>query len=155
MKDQRRIWDQLGQLGVTPWDYKIASLRKAGMSEDEAKNKVVMEWMQAGNFRPLLARIKENGILRGPVLGLLAQMLASGQLTLKAGPGRPPDPEAAVRDQFAADIYEDCRECFVVDDTGRPIPSDALFEIVGSMMDVGDESVKKALKAKRKSNRKP
>jgi len=153
-KDQRRIWDQLSQLGVTPWGYKIASLRKAGMPEDEAKNKVVMEWMQAGNFRPLLARIKETGLLRGPVLDLLAQMLDSSQLTLRSGPGRPPDPEAAVRDQFAADVYEDCRKCFVVDDTGRPIPSGVLFEIVGSMTDVGGDSVRSAVKAKRKSNRK-
>lgn len=45
------IWDKLG---VTPWQFKIASLHEAGMSEWEAKNKVVMEWMLAGDFRPKL-----------------------------------------------------------------------------------------------------
>src|SRR5262249_13144667 len=143
-----KIWDQMG---LTPWGYEIAGLQgEAGMNEWEAKNKVVMKWMQAGDFRPLLAMIKESGVLRGPALGLLARMLASGQLVLRSGPGRPPDPEAAVRGQFAADTYEDCRECFRVDDTGEPIPSDVLFDVLGSITGVGEDSVRQAVKAKRK-----
>ena len=123
------------------------------MNEWEAKNKVVMEWMQAGDFRPLLAMIKESqiGVLRGPALGLLVQMLADGRLVLQRGNGHPPDLEAAVRDEFAADIYEDCRSTLRDDDTGGPVPSEALFEIVGSMAGKGPDSVRKAVKAKRKS----
>jgi hypothetical protein len=144
-----KIWDQLK---LDPWDYEIAVLGDtSGMPWHQARSKVVMKWMRAGDFRPLLAMIKETGILRGPEVGLLAQMLASGQLVLRNGPGRPPDPEAAVRDQFAADTYEDCRECFRVDDTGEPIPSDVLFDVLGSITGVGEDSVRQAVKAKRKS----
>ena len=98
----RKIWTQLG---LTPWEYEIASLADVSGNEHEAKNKVVTEWMRAGDFKPLLWMIKKEGILRGPALSLLARMLATGQLTFKGGPGRPQDPEAAVRDQFAADTY--------------------------------------------------
>jgi len=149
MREKTNFWDQAG---LTLWDYKIDSLRVAGMSEDDARNAVVMEWMRAGDFRPLLAMIKNSRIgLRGPVLGLLAQMLASGQLVLRAaGPGRPPDPEAAVRSEFVADVYDDCRKSLRDDDAGGPVRSEVLFEAVGKMAGVGDESVKKAVKAKRK-----
>jgi hypothetical protein len=151
MTELTKIWDKLG---VTPWEFKIASLRERGMPEHDAWNAVVMEWMQAGNFRPLLAMIKDNpivGLRGGPVLNLLAQMLASGRLVVPRGNGHPVDLEAGVRDQFAADIYEDGRESFRVDDTGEPIPSEALFEIVGSMAGKSPDSVRKAVKAKRKA----
>ena len=145
------VWDRLG---VKPWDYEIDCLRVEGMPEHEARNKVVMQWMQVGDFRPLLAMIRESqlGVLRGPVLNLLVQMLANGRLKLSGGPGgRPFNPEIAVRDQVVADVFEDCRECFLVDETGEPIPVHVLVEILGGMACVSEDSIRQVLKARRKS----
>ena len=139
-----KIWDQMG---LTPWDYEIAGLQEeAGMNEWEAKNKVVMKWMRAGDFNPLLWMIKKEGILRGPALGLLVQMIATGQLKVKKGRGRPQDPEAAAKDQFAADTYEDCRN----DPELKEVRSDDLFRSVGSISGVGEDSVRGAVTGKRK-----
>jgi hypothetical protein len=97
----KKIWNQLG---AGPWDYEIDVLNvEQGMDRYKAKSHVIMKWMKAGDPRPLLAAIKEDGVLRGPVLSLLAQMIESGQLTFKMGRGHPADPEAAVRGQLAAD----------------------------------------------------
>ena len=142
----RKIWTQLG---LTPWEYEIARLAEATGNEHEAKNKVVMKWMRAGDFNPLLWMIKKEGILRGPALGLLVQMIATGQLVVKKGPGRPQDPEAAAKDQFAADTYEDCRN----DPELKEVRSDDLFRAVGSISSVGDDSVRQALTAKRTHKR--
>src|SRR5262245_24061386 len=139
----RKIWTQLG---LTPWEYEIASLAEVSGNEHEAKNKVVTEWMRAGDFKPLLWMIKKEGVLRGPVLGLLAHMIATGQLTLQRGRGRQPDPEAAARDQFAADTYEDCR----TDPELEKVRSDDLFRSVGSISGVGEDSVRQAVTTKRK-----
>ena len=147
----RKVWDQLK---LKPWDYEIARLGEAqGLSWAAAREAVVMEWMRAGKFDPLLAMIKESriGVRHGPVLNLLVQMLASGQLTLQRGNGRPHDPEAAARDKFVADTYEDCRSALKVDDTGEPIRSELLVETLGSMAGTSHDSVRKAIKASRKS----
>ena len=141
----RKIWTQLG---LEPWEYETAYRAEQGMPEHEAKSFVIMRWMKAGDFRPLLAAIKKNGLLREPVLGLLVQMLESGELTFKQGPGRPLDPEAAVRNMFAADTYEDFLRHYQVS-------SEGLFEVVGSVSGVGHESVRQAVKAKRKSKGSP
>ena len=149
MTELTKIWDKLG---VTPWEFKIASLRADGMPEHDAWNAVVMEWMQAGDFQPLLAMIKDSIGLRGPVLALLAQMLADGRLVFRHVNGRPVDLEAGVRDAFAADIYEDGRTSLVVDGTGGPLPSEVLFEIVGGMAGKSPDTVRQAVKARRKAN---
>jgi hypothetical protein len=65
----RKIWNQLG---LDPWDYEINLLADKGMNAWKAKSFVIMKWMQAGDLRPLSAAIKKDGVLRGPVLGLLA-----------------------------------------------------------------------------------
>jgi len=145
------VWDKLG---VTAWQFKIVSLRERGMPEWDAWNAVVMEWMQAGNFEPLLEMIKDNPIggLRGPVLDLLAQMLKDGRLVVPPGNGRPVDLEAAVRNEFAADIYEDNRERWRDDDTGKPLASEVLFEAVGSLAGKSPDTVRQAVKARRKAN---
>ena len=139
----RKIWTQLG---LKPWEYEIARLAEINGNEHEAKNKVVMDWMRAGDFDPLLWMIKKEGILRGPALGLLAQMLATGRLRVKKGRGRPQDPETAAKDQFAAATYEDCRN----DPELKDVRSDDLFRSVGSISSVGEESVRHALTTKRK-----
>src|SRR5215467_6452150 len=130
----RKIWTQLG---LEPWDYEIALRAEQGMPEHEAKSFVIMRWMKAGDARPLLAAIKKTGVLRGPVLRLLAQMLETGQLTFKQGPGRPPDPEAGVRDLFAADTYEDVQKD--EDIQNAQVKSDDLFRAIGSVTGVGHE----------------
>ena len=144
----RKIWTQLG---LTPWEYEIARLAEISGNEHEAKNKVVMEWMRAGDFKPLLWMIKKEGILRGPVLSLLAEMLATGQLTIQKSKGRPQDREAAARDQFVAATYEDCR----TDPELKEVRSEDLFRSVGSISGVGEDSVRQAVteKRKRKSRR--
>ena len=139
----RKIWTQLG---LTPWEYEIARLAEISGNEHEAKNKVVMEWMRAGDFKPLLWMIKKEGILRGPVLSLLAEMLATGQLTIQKSKGRPQDPEAAARDQFVAATYEDCR----TDPELKEVRSEDLFRSVGSISGVGEDSVRQAVSEKRK-----
>src|SRR5262249_43650122 len=141
---KRKIWTQLG---LEPWEYEFNSIAvETGMAAHEAKNKVVMEWMRAGNFEPLLWMIKKEGMLRQPIVGLLAQMIATGQLTFKKGGGRPPGQEAAAKDRFAADTYEDCR----TDPELEEVSSDDLFRTVGSVSGVGEDSVRQAVKNKRK-----
>jgi len=144
----RKIWTQLG---LTPWEYEIASLAEVSGNEHEAKNKVVMKWMRAGDFNPLLWMIEKEGILRGPALGLLVQMIATDQLVVKKGPGRPQDPEAAAKDQFAAATYEDCRN----DPELKDVRSDDLFRSVGSISSVGEESARQAVTTKRKRKLRP
>jgi len=139
----RKVWTQLG---LKPWEYEIARLAEVSGNEHEAKNKVVMEWMRAGDFRPLLSMVKKERILREPILTLLIEMLATGQLTVKKGRGRQLDPEAAARDQFAADTYEDCR----TDPELEKVRSDDLFRSVGSISGVGEGSVRQAVTTKRK-----
>jgi hypothetical protein len=90
--------------------------------------------------------LKKERLLRGPVLGLLREMIDTGQLTVKTGRGRRPDPEAAIRDEFAADTYED----FLKD---HQVSSDDLFRVIGSVTGVGDDSVRQAVTAKRKPKR--
>jgi hypothetical protein len=141
----RKIWNQLG---LDPWDYEINLLADKGMNAWKAKSFVIMKWMQAGDLRPLSAAIKKDGVLRGPVLGLLAQMIESGQLTFRKGRGRPDDPEAAARDQFAADIYEDfLRE--------NQVSSDDLFRAIGSVSGASEESVRQAVTNKRRKPKSP
>ena len=143
-----KLWDQLRLKGIEPWDYEWACMVEQGMPEHEAKSHVIMRWMKAGDFRPMLAAIKKNGLLREPVLGLLVRMIETGELVFKhQGRGRPPDPEAAVRDMFNADTYEDFLRHYQVS-------SEGLFEAIGSVSGVGHESARQAVKAKRKSARK-
>jgi hypothetical protein len=139
----RKIWNQLG---LTPWDYEINLLAdQEGMDLHKAKSLVIMKWMKAGDARPLLAQIKKEGVLRGPALGLLVQMIESGQLTFKKGRGHPQDPEASARDKFAADTYEE----FLKDDQVK-VGSDDLFRAIGSVTGTGEESVRQAVTNKRK-----
>jgi hypothetical protein len=142
----REIWNQLG---LTPWDYEINLMADQGMNLHKAKSHVIMKWMKAGDFRPLLAAIKKEGVLRGPVLGLLVQMIESGQLTFKMGRGHPQDPEAAARDEFAADTYEE----FLKDPA--KVGSDDLFRVIGSVAGVSEQSVRQAVTDKRRRKPKP
>jgi hypothetical protein len=140
----RKIWNDLG---LTPWDYEINLLaEQEGMNPWVAKSHVIMKWMKAGDFRPLLAQIKKEGVLRGPALGLLVKMIESGELEFKKGRGHPNDPEAAARDEFAADTYEE-----FLKDPEVKVASDDLFRAIGSVTGSSVESVRQAVTNKRKS----
>jgi hypothetical protein len=138
----------LNQLDLKPWDYRIASLVEDGMTEHEAQTKVVVEWMKAGKFQPLLAMIKEGWVLRGGALRLLVQMLEEGQLEFKKGIGHPVDPEAAVRDEYAAATYEDFPKHYEGDFT-----SDDLFRVIGDVAGMSEASVKQDVTKRRKSKK--
>jgi hypothetical protein len=137
----RKIWSQLG---LDPWEWEINLLIEQGTEEYKAKSLVIMSWMKAGDARPLLWAIKKNGMLRGPVLGLLAQMLESGELTFRKGRGRRRDPEAAARDKWIADTYDDFKKYYQIDDG-------ELVDTLGSATGVSEESARRALTNKRKS----
>jgi hypothetical protein len=134
----RKIWEQLG---LTPWDYEINLIAEQSGDLHKAKSLVIMKWMKAGDLRPLLAQIRKEGVLRGPVLGLLVQMIETGELTYRKGRGHPQDPEAAARGQFAADTYEDFQE---------EVGSGDLFRAIGKVTGVGEESVRQAVTNRRK-----
>jgi hypothetical protein len=140
----RKIWNQLG---LDPWDYEINLLADKGMNAWKAKSFVIMKWMQAGDLRPLSAAIKKDGVLRGPVLGLLAKMIDTGQLTFRKGRGRPDDPEAAARNKFVADIYEDFLREYQVS-------SDDLFRAIGSVSGASEQSVRQAVTTRRSKPKK-
>jgi hypothetical protein len=139
----RKPWNQLG---LTPWDYEINLIaEKEGMDAWKAKSHVIMKWMKAGDFRPLLAQIRKEGVLRGPALGLLVQMIESGELMFRKGRGHPNDPEAGARDEFAADTYEEFLKDYEV-----KVSSDDLFRTIGSVVGTGEESVRQAVKTRRR-----
>lgn len=151
----RKVWSQLkSQLNLEPWDWEMNLLHDQGMDPYKAECLVITKWMKAGNFKPMLASIRENKVLRGPALGLLVKMIESGQLTFKKGRGRPPDPEAAVRNLLSADTYEDFlkeEQDFLRD---HRVNSEGLFRAIGSLGGRSEESIRQAVTAKRKAKTK-
>ena len=148
----RKIWNQVG---TEPWEYEIDALRVEHPDLDyyEARARITMKWMKSGDFRPLLETIRRSGMLRGPVLAELAQMIVDERLKFAGGRGRRTDPEAAITRQFAADIYEDLHP--VPTDDGKPVTSDALIRSVGSVFATGEKNVRQEITASRKSKPKP
>jgi hypothetical protein len=136
----RKIWNQLG---LEPWDYEIALRIDLGMDQQKAKELVIRRWMQAGDLRPLSAAVKKDGLLRGSVLRLLVQMIDTGQLKVPAKQGHPQVPEAAARDEFAADTYEEFLKDHVVG-------SDDLFRAVAEVCGVSEQSVRQAVTDRRR-----
>jgi hypothetical protein len=132
----------LAKMGLEHWEYEVHRLWKEGMSEHDAKTKVVTDRMLAGDFRPLLSIIKENGVLRGPPLHLLAEMLADKRLTLKKGRGHPVDPEADFRDGLVADAYDYWRS--------RGVGHDDLVRNIGEVAGISPDAVRGAVTKRRK-----
>jgi hypothetical protein len=138
----------LTQLALKPWDYEIALRVDQGMETWKAKELVIRRWMQAGDLGPLSATIKKDGVLRGPILSLLVKMIDSGQLGfIRKGGGRPKDPEAGVRDEFAADTYEEFLKDAVVG-------SDDLFRAVARVCGISVDSVRQAVTERRGNKKK-
>jgi hypothetical protein len=134
----KKIWDQLGD----PWDWEIALRVDQGMDEWKARDHVISRWMKAGDLRPLAASARKRGWLRGPILDLLIQMIGDGQLVVNKGRGRPADPAADARDEFAADTYEDFLKHYQVG-------SDDLFRSVAAVCGVSEQVVRQAVTARR------
>jgi hypothetical protein len=133
----------LAELNLDPWDYEIQLRIDGGMEAWTAKSLVVRRWMQAGDLRPLLSTIKGDGMLRGPILSLLAQMIEGDQIGfVRKGAGRPNDPSADVRNEFAADTYEDFLQHALVG-------SDDLFRAVAAVCGVSVETVRQAVTERR------
>jgi hypothetical protein len=136
----------LERMGLEHWEFEIHRLREGGMSEPDAKNKVVMDRMLAGNFRPLLTIIRSEGVLRGPALRLLAQMLADKRLVFKKkGRGRPTDPEADFRDELIADAYDHWRS--------HGVSHEDLTRAIGEVGGVSPDSVRQTVTKHRKPKR--
>jgi hypothetical protein len=78
-------------------------------------------------------------------------MIETGQLAFKQeGGGRPLDPEADVRNLFAADTYEDFLKNVDKANSDK-LTSDDLFGAVGSAFGSSPENVRQAVTAKRKA----
>jgi hypothetical protein len=145
----KKVFDQLERQGLMagPWDYEIDALRvEQGMKLYKAKCHVIMQWMMDGDLRPLLASIKENGVLRGPPLTLLVRMIENGELAFKGrGRGRHPDREAAVRNELIADMYEEFSK--------EGVGSDPLVQAIGSVGAVSEKTVWQAVRDKRNTSK--
>jgi len=135
----KKVWNQLG---LDPWDFEIVLRVDQGMDEQKAKEHVIQRWMEAGDLRPLSAAAKKQGWVRGPVLALLVKMIDEGQLVVNKGRGRPQDPEAAVRDEFAADTYEEFLKYYEIE-------SADLFETVAAVCGVSEQVVRQAVTVRR------
>jgi hypothetical protein len=88
------------------WKIKVATLMaNRRLSYKAAMTEVVIEWMTAGNYKPLAAAIRE-GRVNPKWLALLADQIESGRLALKRDKGgRPKDPEAKFRNGQVAALY--------------------------------------------------
>ena len=138
-----KVWDKLK---LDPWDYEIELRDAQGMARHKAEEHVIQRWMQAGDLRPLSALIRKHGLLAGPILTLLMQMIDNGWLVVNRGRGRPTDPEADARDEFAADTYEDFQQYYKVG-------SDDLFRAVAAVCGVSEQIVRQAVTARRNQRR--
>src|SRR5262249_51155789 len=126
-----KVWDKLG---LEPWDYEIAFRSDQGMDQHKAEELVIRRWMRAGDLRPLSSMIRKHGLLAGPILATLLKMIDKGQLVVNRSKGRPQDPEADARDEFAADTYEDFQQYYKVG-------SDDLFRAVAAVCGVSEQVV--------------
>jgi hypothetical protein len=135
----------LEKLGMKEWQLRINRLQaEEGLSEFEARHKVVMEYMQWGDFKPLLWIIRESKFgLRGPALDLLAKMIAEGRLELKLDHGRPFNPKADEIGKLAADTYEDVLKYY-------DVKTEGLREAIADEAGISVETVKKAVTKRRK-----
>jgi hypothetical protein len=138
-----KVWDKLK---LDPWDYEIELRVDQGMDRNKAEELVIQRWMQAGDLRPLSALIRKHGLLAGPILTLLMQMIENGWLVVNRGRGRPEHPVAATRDEFAADTYLDFQQYYKVG-------SDDLFRAVAAVCGVSEQTVRQAVTARRSSNK--
>jgi hypothetical protein len=137
-----KVWTDLG---IAPWEAMIDFfVSERGIDPAKAKTFVTMYWMWHGDFRPLLAAIKQ-GAVNQDVLNHLGVMLIEGRLKLdRRRKGRPKNPEANIRDILAAKAYEHSAPNW---DGG----SDELFEYIADRLGMSVENVRQAVTSWRKA----
>ena len=88
--------------GHEPWEVEAAALAEhLKLDPDQARDVVVIRWMQRGDDRPLAAALRD-GPLSGAVLSQLLKMVDEGQFTAKRKRGAPRQPSKRIRDIFIA-----------------------------------------------------
>ena len=125
--------------GHDPWEIEAAGLAEAlKLNPDQARDAVVIRWMQRGDDRPLAAALRD-GPLGGAVVSQLLKMVDEGQFTARRKRGAPRQPSKITRDIFIAARYE-LR-------TGKSADAiQALAEEFG----IGDEAIRRAIKRRPK-----
>jgi hypothetical protein len=137
-----KLWDTTG---ANPWDIEIDRAIKRGIDPQKARTFVVFRWMWHGDFRPLITAIRDNQPLDHPLLNLfIAGMALNGRLTVVKKRGRPRSLEAEIRNMIGATAYEN---------NSSTEKSDELFEWIAKVVGTSHQSVRQALTAHRKSNR--
>ena len=90
----KRKLDQID--GHEPWEVEAAALAEhLKLDPDEARDVVVIRWMQRGDDRPLAAALRD-GPLGGAVLSQLLKMVDEGQFTAKRKRGAPRQPSKRI-----------------------------------------------------------
>jgi hypothetical protein len=135
-------WDTVG---ANPWDIEVDRAIERGIDSKKARTFVVFRWMWHGDFRPLLTAIRDNQPLDHPLLNeFIAGMALNGRLTVVKKRGRPRSLEADIRNMIGAAAYES---------NASTQKSGERFEWIGEVMGTSHQSVRRAVTAHRKSNR--
>jgi hypothetical protein len=139
-----KVWNHIG---VAPWDAEADFYTKnIGLDPAKARTFVVMRWTWHGDFRPLLAAIREHRVDQD-MLNQLGVMIMEGRLQVhRPRRGRSLNVEAGIRNIVAAKAYEHSAPNW---DDG----SDELFERIANATGVSVESVRRAVTRWRKRRR--
>jgi predicted component of type VI protein secretion system len=132
--------------GENEWEIEIAFYtNKRGIDPERARILTIFRWMYHGDFRPLASAIWEGHVLDEAVLNLLAQMIDEDRLKLvpRKGRGRPKAPETLARNVVAALAYETAQR-----------PGKEAFEEIASALGTSEQTVRQAVTAWRKAERK-
>jgi hypothetical protein len=133
----KRKLDQID--GHDPWEIEANGLAKhLKLDPDQARDVVVIRWMQRGDDRPLAAALRD-GPLGGAVLSQLLKMVEEGQFTAKRKRGAPRQPSKNIRDLFIAAQYE-----------GRSGKSADAIQALAKEFNIGDEAIRRAIKRRPK-----
>ena len=133
----KRKLDQID--GHEPWEVEAAALAEhLKLDPDEARDVVVIRWMQRGDDRPLAAALRD-GPLGDAVLSQLLKMVDEGQFTAKRKRGAPKQPSKNTRDIFIAARY-----------VTRKGKSDETIQALAEQFNIGDEAIRRAIKRRPK-----
>ena len=129
------------------WDIETAFyVNKRGVDPANARIFTILRWMYHGDFRPLAAAINDGTVLDEAILNLLAQMIIDDRLRLvarKGRRGRPKAPETLARNVVAALAYE-----------ADQYQSQEAFEKIAKALGTSEQTVRQAVTAWRKAERK-
>jgi hypothetical protein len=132
--------------GHWPWEVEIAFFtEKRGIDPEKARIFTVLRWMYHGDFRPLAWSINEGHALDEAIGNSLSRMIGEGRLKLVARKGRRryKVPATFGRNIVAALAYEA--------HTGK---SDEAFAEIANDIGISEQTVRQAVTAWRKAERK-